>query len=88
VTQSANTYEELSCQELVELVTDYVEGALPSELHERFDRHIAHCSGCQTYLEQMRATIRVTGTLTPESLSPEAERALLDALRGWGRSTD
>jgi anti-sigma factor RsiW len=83
VTQTTNTYEELSCQELVELVTDYLEGALPSELHERFERHIAHCSGCQTYLEQMRATIQATGELTAESLTPEAERTLLDAFRGW-----
>ena len=64
MTQTANTYEELSCQELVELVTDYLEGALPAELHDRFERHIAHCSGCQAYLEQMRATIRATGALT------------------------
>jgi anti-sigma factor RsiW len=85
VTQTKNTYEELSCQELVELVTDYLEGALPSELHERFERHIAHCSGCQTYLEQMRTTIRVTGELTVESLSPEAERTLLEAFRNWRR---
>jgi anti-sigma factor RsiW len=85
VTQTTNTYEELSCQELVELVTDYLEGVLPSELHERFERHIAHCSGCQTYLEQMRTTIRVTGELTAESLSPEAERTLLDAFRNWRR---
>ena len=61
----------------------YLESALPSQLHDRFERHIAHCLGCQTYLEQMRVTIRVTGSLTPESLSPEAERALLDAFRGW-----
>jgi anti-sigma factor RsiW len=83
VTQTNSTYEELSCQELVELVTDYLEDALPSELHQRFERHIAHCSGCQAYLEQMRATIRVTGELTAESLSPEAESTLLDAFRGW-----
>jgi anti-sigma factor RsiW len=83
VTQTANTYEELSCQELVELVTDYLEGALPEELHDRFERHIGHCSGCQAFLEQMRGTIRATGTLTVESLSPEAESALLDAFRGW-----
>jgi anti-sigma factor RsiW len=83
VTQPANTYEDLSCQELVELVTDYLEGALPSGLHERFDQHIAHCTGCQTYLAQMRATIRATGELSVESLSPEAERTLLDAFRGW-----
>jgi hypothetical protein len=83
VTKTANTYEELSCQELVELVTDYLEGALPSELHDRFERHIAHCSGCQTYLQQMRATIRATGTLTVESVTPDAESTLLDAFRGW-----
>ena len=88
MTKTANTYEELSCQELVELVTDYLEGALPSELHDRFDRHIAHCSGCQAYLAQMRATIRATGTLNVESLSPEAERTLLDAFRGWHRADD
>ncbi len=85
MTQPANTYEELSCQELVELVTDYLEDALPAELRARFEEHIAHCSGCTTYLEQMRATIRVTGTLTAESLSAEAERTLLDAFRGWTR---
>ena len=83
----ANTYEELSCQELVELVTDYLEGALPEELHQRFDDHIAHCAGCRTYLAQMRATISATGSLTPESLSPEAESALLDAFRGWRRAS-
>jgi anti-sigma factor RsiW len=83
VTNAPNTYEELSCQELVELVTDYLEGALPDGLRARFEEHVAHCTGCTTYLEQMRATIRATGTLSPESLSPEAERALLDAFRGW-----
>jgi len=82
VTQ-ANTYEELSCIELVELVTDYLEGMLPDELRQRFDDHIAHCTGCRTYLAQMRATIRATGTLTPESLTAEAERTLLEAFRGW-----
>ena len=86
MTFSASTYEDLSCQELVELVTDYLEGALTPELRARFEAHIAHCSGCQTYLEQMRATIRTTGTLTPESVSPDAEQTLLDAFRGWRSS--
>ena len=88
MTKTSNTYEELSCQELVELVTDYFEVALPSELHDRFERHIAHCSGCETYLQQMRTTIRVTGTLTVDSLTPEAESTLLDAFRGWRQSAD
>ena len=79
------TYEDLSCQELVELVTDYFEGALPPTLHERFERHVAHCAGCSTHLEQMRQTIRLTGALTPAALTPEAEATLLDAFRGWSR---
>jgi anti-sigma factor RsiW len=86
MTQAANTYDELSCQELVELVTDYLEGALPEELHARFEEHIAHCTGCSTYVEQMRLTIAATGTLTREAISPESERALLTAFRDWNRS--
>ena len=75
--------EQLSCQELVELVTDYLEGALSPDDMERFEEHIGRCTGCAAYLEQIRQTIVLTRRLTPESLSPEAERALLDAFRGW-----
>jgi len=75
--------EQLSCQELVELVTDYLEGALSPEETARFDEHLARCTGCAAYLEQIRQTIVLTGRLTPESLSQEAERELLDAFRGW-----
>ena len=75
--------EQLSCQELVELVTDYLEGALSAEETARFEEHLGRCTGCAAYLEQIRQTIELTGRLTPESLSPEAERALLDAFRGW-----
>jgi anti-sigma factor RsiW len=87
LTQQANTYEEISCQELVELVTDYLEGVMPAELRVRFERHVESCSGCHTHLEQMRATIRITGVLSPESLSPEAEKTLLHAFRGWRRTS-
>ena len=73
----------MNCKYCEDHLSDYLEDALPSELHQRFERHIEHCSGCQAYLAQMRATIRVTGELTAESLSPEAERTLLDAFRGW-----
>jgi anti-sigma factor RsiW len=75
--------EKLSCQELVELVTDYLEGALPEAERERFDAHLATCDGCSTYVEQMRVTLQVTGELTPASLSPEAEELLLAAFRAW-----
>jgi anti-sigma factor RsiW len=80
-------YDELSCQELVELVTDYLEGAMPDELARRFERHIDSCNGCRIYVEQMRATIDLTGRLTPEQLSDEAEVALLHAFRGWRTGT-
>jgi anti-sigma factor RsiW len=78
--------EALSCQELVELVTDYLEGALePADLR-RFEDHIAGCDGCTEYLAQLRTTIRVTGTLTLDDLTPQAESALLQAFRDWARS--
>ena len=80
---SEPTVEALSCQELVELVTAYVEDAMPSDERKRFERHIETCDGCRQYLEQMRTTIRLTGRLTPEAVSPEAERDLLSAFRSW-----
>jgi anti-sigma factor RsiW len=73
----------LSCQELVELVTDYVEGALSDEARAEFDAHIARCTGCHEYVEQMRRTIELTGSLTPDDVPPEAEARLLEVFRGW-----
>ncbi len=77
------TVEQLSCQELVELVTDYLENALPAEERARFEAHVEPCDGCSTYLEQMRTTIQLTGRITPEDVEPEAEAALLAAFRNW-----
>jgi anti-sigma factor RsiW len=77
--------EQLSCQELVELVTDYLEGALGDEERARFDQHLSICEGCRVYLAQMEATIRVAGRMRPEDLSPAAEHALLGAFRRWNR---
>lgn len=79
------TIEALSCQELVELVTDYVEGELASDERRRFDEHLAECGNCRRYLEQMEQTIRIAGRLTPEAIDPEAEAVLLEAFRGWKR---
>jgi anti-sigma factor RsiW len=76
---------ELTCQELVEVVTDYLEGSMPAERRLLFEKHLAFCDWCQTYLEQMRATIRLTGTLEEEDLTPEARAALLDVFRDWRR---
>jgi anti-sigma factor RsiW len=75
--------EQLSCRELVELVTDYLEGALSEEERARFEEHIGTCGGCRIYLEQMRSTIEQLGYLPEDTLSADAERELLEAFRGW-----
>lgn len=72
---------ELTCKELVELVTDYFEDALPAAERDRFDLHLADCPFCRIYLEQMRSTIRALGHLSEETVSPEAMNALLEAFR-------
>jgi anti-sigma factor RsiW len=74
---------ELTCRELVELVTDYLEGALSDHDRARFEAHIAVCDGCTRYLFQMRETIRLTGMLTEEQVPVEQRDTLLDAFRGW-----
>jgi anti-sigma factor RsiW len=73
----------MSCKELVDVITEYLEGTLPTEDRGRFERHLAGCDGCQAYLDQMRETIRALGHLPPESLSAEAQGTLLEAFRGW-----
>jgi anti-sigma factor RsiW len=73
----------LSCRELVELVTAYLEGTLPPGARKRFEAHLVECDGCTTYLEQMRTTIRLSGALRVEDVSPQAERLLLLAFQEW-----
>jgi anti-sigma factor RsiW len=74
---------ELSCRELVELVTDYFEGRLPLQTRELFDAHLSTCDGCQTYLEQMRQTMRFLGALSEESIPDDARAKLLATFRAW-----
>jgi anti-sigma factor RsiW len=74
---------ELACIELVELVTDYLEGALPAAERARFEEHLSVCEGCVDYLEQMRTTIALTGRLRVADLSPEAWDGLLTLFHGW-----
>jgi len=73
---------ELACQEIVELVTAYLDDALDPVDRERFEEHLVFCDGCSNYLEQMRTTVRVTGRV-PHQLPPELEGRLLEAFRGW-----
>jgi predicted anti-sigma-YlaC factor YlaD len=74
---------ELTCQQLVEIVTDYLEGAMTPEERVRFETHLVFCDGCAIYVDQMQETIRVAGTLREEEISDEARDALLSAFRGW-----
>ena len=77
--------EDLSCQELVELVTDYFEGALPRRERERFEAHLADCPACTRYVEQMRATVAIAGE-TPELEARPEVAGLVDAFRDWHRT--
>jgi anti-sigma factor RsiW len=75
----------LSCQEFVELVTDYFEGALDADTAARFDEHRELCPGCETYLAQMRETVSQLGEIPVESLSEEAQSMLLSDFRNVRR---
>ncbi|HEX9038215.1 MAG TPA: zf-HC2 domain-containing protein [Ktedonobacterales bacterium] len=77
---------EMTCKELVELVTAYFEGALPGDDRARFERHLSVCPGCTIYVEQMRETIALVGGLRAEDVPPAAERYLLQAFRDWKHS--
>ena len=71
------------CRHAVELVTDYLEGALPDIDRARFEAHLARCPHCTTYLEQMRATIAAVGHIEPEELAPEVRDELVSLYRRW-----
>lgn len=75
----------LTCHEVIELLSDYIEGALSTDDRVRVDEHLALCDGCETYLDQMRESIRLIG-MVPEDEVPEQQKAaLLSAFHGWRR---
>lgn len=76
---------ELACQEVVELLTAYIEDALDPVDRERFEEHLVFCDGCENYVEQMRTTIRLTARVEHE-LPAELQAELLEAFRGWRAS--
>jgi anti-sigma factor RsiW len=76
----------LTCVELVELVSDYLEGALGAADRDRFERHIAACLDCTRYVEEMRITIALAGKIEAEDLSEAASADLLSAFRDWART--
>jgi hypothetical protein len=75
----------LSCRELVELVTDYLEGALPGDEQARFQAHLEACDPCVDYIEQIRLTVRAAGRVEEEDLDPAWRDALLAEFRDWKR---
>lgn len=76
----------MDCVDFVELVTEFLDGALPEGDERRFIEHLAECSGCESYLDQFRQTITAAGELTQDDISPAAKQQLLDAFRGWRQS--
>ena len=74
---------DLACQQAVELVTDYLEDALSPAARRRFETHLAGCPHCTEYLAQMRATIKLTGQLTPADLTPGMQEELIALYRRW-----
>ena len=77
------TRSQLVCQQAVELVTDYLEGALSRADRRRFEKHLAGCPHCTEYLAQIRATIVVTGRVTPGDLSPQMRADFIAVYRRW-----
>ena len=79
----ASSPEHISCQEVVELVSDYLEQALPSDEAAVFEQHLNFCDGCVVYVDQVRTTVASAGELRTEEVPPEIKDKLLSAFRDW-----
>jgi hypothetical protein len=75
--------DHITCNEVVELVTDYLERALPADEMTLFEQHINFCDGCIVYVEQMRSTVATVGRVREEDVPPEAKDRLMAAFREW-----
>ena len=82
----AESPERITCQEVVELVTDYLEGALDPDEAALFEQHLNFCDGCDWYVDQMRTTIAAVGRIEEADVPPELRDRLLAAFRDRGRS--
>ena len=77
---------EFSCQEMIEVVTNYLDDAQAPDERQRFERHLSRCAGCTTYVDQMRETIRQTGVVPSEaSLPPALRERIVAQFRTWRR---
>jgi anti-sigma factor RsiW len=79
---------EMPCQELVEVITDYLEGALPERDRIRFEEHLAICESCREYVAQLERTMEVVGVVREQELDPEVRDGLVAAFRGWARARE
>jgi anti-sigma factor RsiW len=79
------TDQALTCHDVIELLSNYIDGALTVEERRRVDEHLDLCDGCTTYLEQMRETIRLSGMVSEDQVPEPEKAALLDAFRDWRR---
>jgi anti-sigma factor RsiW len=79
----AESADHLSCQEVVELVTEYLDGSLSAEDASLFEQHINFCEGCVWYVDQLRTTVETVGEVREEDISPEAKERLMGAFREW-----
>ncbi len=81
--KKSNTTAGLACKEVVELVSDYLEGVLLPEKRVALEEHLAGCPGCTNYVEQVRLTIGMLRTLAQEHVFPETKEELLLVFRQW-----
>ena len=79
-------HEHISCQEVVELVNDYLDSGLDRETASLFEQHVNFCDGCDWYLDQMRSTVATVGRVNEEEVPPQMRDKLLAAFREWKRS--
>jgi anti-sigma factor RsiW len=75
--------EDVRCQEVVDILTDFLEGAMPPAERIRLEQHLAMCEGCMNYLEQLRTSIHLLGGLDDDAVPPAAVAELLDKFRAW-----
>ena len=79
----AESADHLSCQEVVELVTDYLDGALSAEETALFEQHLNFCEGCVWYVEQIETTVETLGEVREDDIPSEAKDRLMSAFRDW-----
>jgi predicted anti-sigma-YlaC factor YlaD len=82
----AESADHLSCQEVVELVTDYLDESLSAEDAVLFEQHLNFCEGCVWYVDQIRTTVEMLGEIREEDIPPETKDRLMGAFRNWRRS--